>query len=162
LEWLCAAAAPAGDGLAWTGVPRGDEVDPTLYSGGAGIVLAFLEGHRHFGDERWADQAQRGASVLAAGIDGWVQRSLYFGTMGMAVALWAVADQLRHREAELAARRALAAVRASFDGERWGPQFDLLGGNAGIALGALQIGDLELAEMAVTPYLRTAEPTGAA
>lgn len=52
-------------------------------------------------------------------------------------------------------------VRASFDGERWGPQFDLVGGNAGIALGALHMGDLELAETAATPYLRTAEPTAA-
>jgi hypothetical protein len=75
----------------------------------------------------------------------------------MAVALRAVADQLRDREAERAAGRALALVRSSFDGERWGPQFDLLGGNAGIALGALHLGDVELAELAVTPYLRTAE-----
>jgi hypothetical protein len=36
---------------------------------------------------------------------------------------------------------------------------DLLGGNAGIALGALAVGDPELALMAVTPFLSTAEPT---
>jgi hypothetical protein len=60
---------------------------------------------------------------------------------------------------EQAARRAVARVRALFDGERWGPQFDLLGGNGGIALGALRLGDVELAVNAVTPYLRTAEVT---
>ncbi len=159
LEWLSAAAVPTGD--AWTGVSSRDEVDPTLYSGGAGIVLAFLEAYRHFGDERWAEHAQRGARFLAAGVDGWTHSSLYIGTTGMAVALRAVADQLPDREISQAAERALAAVRASFDGERWGPQFDLLGGNAGIALGAVQVGDLELALTAVTPYLRTAEPTQA-
>jgi Lanthionine synthetase C-like protein len=161
LEWLCASAVSAGDHLAWTGVPSGVEVDPTLYSGGAGIVLAFLEGHGHFGDDRWADRAQRGARDLAARVEGWAHSSLYFGTMGMAVALRAVADQLQDTEAEHAVGHALAAVRASFDGERWGPQFDLLGGNAGIALGAVQVGDIELAEMAVMPYLHAAEPTPA-
>jgi len=39
---------------------------------------------------------------------------------------------------------------------------DLIGGNAGIALGALSAGDIELADLAVTPYLRTAEPTSQA
>lgn len=70
-----------------------------------------------------------------------------------------LADQLNNGAAKQAARRALARVRVFFDGERWGPQFDLLGGNAGIALGALRVGDVELAEEAVTPYLRTAEGT---
>ncbi len=36
-----------------------------------------------------------------------------------------------------------------------------MGGNAGIALGALSLGDVALAELAVTPYLRTAESTPA-
>jgi hypothetical protein len=34
-----------------------------------------------------------------------------------------------------------------------------LAGNAGIGLGALHAGDLDLAVMAVTPYLTTADPT---
>jgi hypothetical protein len=37
--------------------------------------------------------------------------------------------------------------------------FELLGGNAGIAVGALQAGDPELAVLAVEPYLRAADPT---
>jgi hypothetical protein len=37
--------------------------------------------------------------------------------------------------------------------------FELLAGNAGIALGALHAGDIELAVLAVTPYLQTADPT---
>ncbi len=37
--------------------------------------------------------------------------------------------------------------------------FELLFGNAGIGLGALAAGDVELAVAAVTPYLSTADPT---
>ena len=55
--------------------------------------------------------------------------------------------------------RGLAGVRAAFDGERWGDAYELMFGNAGIGLAALRLGDPELAEAAVAPYLRTAEPT---
>ncbi len=94
LDWLVSSA-------------RGAEPDPTLYSGDAGIVLTLVEAHRHFDDDRWADAAVRGARGLAAALDGWDHRSLYFGTTGMAVALHAVAllpGRLRRRTA---ARRAL-------------------------------------------------------
>jgi hypothetical protein len=37
--------------------------------------------------------------------------------------------------------------------------FELLGGNAGIGLGALYAGDIDLALLAVTPYLAAADPT---
>ena len=37
-----------GSALAWAG-RSDDELDPTLYGGTAGIVLALLEGYRHFG-----------------------------------------------------------------------------------------------------------------
>jgi hypothetical protein len=53
----------------------------------------------------------------------------------------------------------LNRVRARFDGRRWGDMFELLYGNAGIALGALHAGDLDLAVLAVEPYLDTADPT---
>ena len=79
----------------------------------------------------------------------------------MAFALRAVGRLLGERAADEAAARALETVRSRFDGERWNDQFELLGGNAGIALGALAAGDPGLALLAVTPYLRTAEPTAA-
>jgi hypothetical protein len=89
----------------------------------------------------------------------WENSSLYHGLTGMAVALHAVHERLGDAASGASASRALELVRGRFDGTRWGPQLDLLGGNAGIALGALAIGDLELAVMAVEPYLRTAEST---
>ncbi|MEJ7629512.1 MAG: lanthionine synthetase LanC family protein [Nocardioidaceae bacterium] len=159
LDWLLGSAREAGTGLAWTGTASDDELDPTLYSGAAGIVIALLEAHRHFNDDRYAQAAIQGARALAATAPRWEHCSLYFGITGMAVSLRAVEDLLGDTVAGAAAERALQRVRARFDGERWSDQFELLGGNAGVALGALTAGDLELAVLAVTPYLRTAEPT---
>lgn len=160
LEWLLGQARDTGHGaLAWTGTPTDDELDPTLYSGAAGIVVALLEGRAHFGDERYGDAAVRGARSIAAALDAWEYNSLYFGLAGMALALHEVHRTLGDEAAGAAVGRALALLRERFDGERWGEQFELLGGNAGIALGALHCGDPELALLAVTPYLWKAEPT---
>lgn len=160
LEWLLAVAQEDGTALAWTGSPDDDELNPTLYSGTAGIVLAFLEGYRHFGDDRYAVAAARGARSIAAAVDReWELSSLYFGLAGMAFALHAAAGLVGERTAGLVAARALGLVRSRFDGERWADQFELLGGNAGIALAAAATGDVDLAVLAVTPYLATAERT---
>jgi hypothetical protein len=160
LEWLLVVARERGTALAWTECPDDEELDPSLYSGTAGIVLAFLEGYRHFGDDRYARAAARGAqSVITAVDQQWEQSSLYFGLAGMAFALRAVHDMLGDHAAGQASARALGLVRSRFDGERWADEFELLGGNAGIALAAAAAGDLDLAVLAVTPYLATAEPT---
>lgn len=159
LSWLLAAAGETRNGLVWTGRLDDDEIDPTLYSGAAGIVIALLEAHRHFGDDRYADAAVRGARAIAAAVDEVDHCSLYFGLTGMAVALHAVDDLLDDPAAAAAADHALELVRSRFDGERWSDQFELLGGNAGIALGALAVGRPDLAVLAVMPYVRTAEPT---
>lgn len=159
LTWLIGQATETPDGLVWTGTASDVEVDPTLYGGAAGIVLTLLEAHQHFADERYADAAARGARALAAMVDDVEHCSLYFGLTGMAVALHSVGERLADDESRAAATRALRLVRSRFDGERWSDQFELLGGNAGIALGALSAGDADLAQLAVEPYLRTAEPT---
>lgn len=157
LDWLLAAARPAGTGLAWTFTEDDDEVDPTLYNGGAGIVLALLEAQHHFGADRYGDAALRGARALAA-----TERdssALYFGETGIAFVLHAVGDRLGDAESAAAARVVLDRVRSRFDGERWNEMTELFVGNAGIALGALAAGDVALAELAVEPYLRLADPT---
>ncbi|MFD0020322.1 lanthionine synthetase LanC family protein [Streptomyces sp. NPDC058382] len=162
LDWLLGTARPApGGGLTWTTRPSDDELNPSLYSGTSGVVLALLEAERHFGDARYGDAASRGARSIAAAAEGWDLSSLYFGLTGMAFALRAVHGRLGDAAAGVAASRALGLVRSRFDGTRWGPQSDLLGGNAGIALGALAGGDIELAVLAVTPYTATWEATPA-
>ncbi|HEX3589364.1 MAG TPA: lanthionine synthetase LanC family protein [Pseudonocardiaceae bacterium] len=159
LDWLLARARPAGAGLAWGSTEADDEPNPTLYSGAAGIVLALLEGQRHRADDRYGDAALRGAHALAAAVDETEDCSLYFGLTGMAVALRAVDTVLGDQRSAAAADRALRQVRAGFDGRRWSPMFELLAGNAGIGLGALQAGDADLAVLAVAPYVDSADPT---
>jgi hypothetical protein len=165
LEWVTGTAIADGDGVWWSGVPSSAEPDPTLYHGTAGIVLALLEAHAHFGDPRWGELAGRGTRWLAAAIDTLDTSrypALYFGATGTAFALHEAAERLGDDETEgarAAAARGLAAVRAAYDGERWGDAYELMLGNAGIGLAALRLGDAELAEAAVAPYLRTAEAT---
>jgi hypothetical protein len=159
VDWLLGSARTSGADLTWTAAPSDTEADHTLYSGGAGIVFALLEAQHHVDDDHYGDAAVRAARALAAAVDQERHWSLYTGLTGMAVALHAVHDRLGDAPSGAAARAALTRVRAHFDGQRWGPMFELLGGNAGIALGALAVGDLELALLAVTPYRATADPT---
>ena len=158
-DWMIGRARRTDTGLTWATTGTGTEADHTLYSGGAGIVLALLEAQRHFQDDRYGDAALRGAAALAAALDGEEDCSLYFGLTGTAVALRAVHHLLGDPAADRAAARALSRVRSRFDGRRWGAMFELLFGNAGIALGALHAGDLDLAVLAVQPYLDTADRT---
>ncbi|MFD8540580.1 lanthionine synthetase LanC family protein [Streptomyces rubrogriseus] len=160
LRWLTGAARETpGGGLAWPVRPSDDAVEPMLYNGTAGNVPVLLEAWRHFGDDAYADTALRAARDLAARVDDLEDDSLYFGRTGLALVLRAVHAELGDPASGEAADRALHLVRSRFDGTRWGELFELMGGNAGIGLGALLAGDPELAVLAVEPYLRTAERT---
>jgi len=159
LTWLLHSAVRVGDGLGWSGATKDNEVDPTLYSGGAGVVVALLEGSQFFDEPHYAQAALAGARVLEEFADSWDHHGLYFGRTGIAFALHAVGDILDEPEYVVASRRVLDGVREAFDGERWSVQIELLGGNAGIALGALAMDDVDLAVLAVEPYVRLAEPT---
>lgn len=138
-DWLTCHAAIDGD-------------DPSLYHGLAGVVLALHEAHRHFGDSAYGDAVELGVEALTGRAERLDGSSLYFGLTGVAVALRALGR-------DGAADKALSRVRDCFDGHGWGEMHELLMGNAGIGLGALQAGDLDLAVTAVSPYLSTADPT---
>jgi lantibiotic modifying enzyme len=155
VRWLLATAQASGAGLTWPDAPG----DHALYTGDAGVALALLEAHHHFGDDRYAEAAVRGARTVATAVEAWGWDGFYFGLTGMAFVLHTIGQRYGEPSLDRAATRALDRVRSRFDGERWSEWFELLGGNAGIALGALALGDLELAELAVTPYLRRAEST---
>lgn len=159
LDWLLSSAVPTETGLAWTGIPDEDEFLFDLYQGASGIVISLLEGYRDLGDERYATAALRGARTIATAVPEETECGLYRGLAGMAFALRAVGDACGDTELNAAADHALARVRSAFDGDRFGDPVDLIGGNSGIALAALAVGDVELAELAVTPLLRTAETT---
>ncbi|HTX00738.1 MAG TPA: lanthionine synthetase LanC family protein [Acidimicrobiales bacterium] len=147
LGWLVDSATPTEAGLAWPWRRNGDP-DPSLYRGAAGICFALLEARRagprlDRAEDDYGDLALRTARQLSRHVDEVGQRhcGLYLGLTGLAVALHAVGEVLGDDASSSEARRALDLVRSRFDGERWGEQFELLGGNAGIALGALQVGD---------------------
>ncbi|MER6287921.1 lanthionine synthetase LanC family protein [Streptomyces sviceus] len=161
LRWLVAAARETGEGgLAWPTAPSQEETDPTLYSGTAGIVSVLLEAWRHFGDDSYADLALRaGRALAAAAVDGGEDDSLYFGRSGVALVLHTLREELGDTACGTGADRAMTLVRSHFDGERWGELFELMGGNGGIGLAALTVGDPEFAVLAVEPYLRAAEKT---
>ena len=129
-----------------------DTDDPSLYQGLAGVVLTLHEAHQHFGEERYGHGAERGADVLCEMVDHVEDCSLYFGLAGAAFALRALGR-------DEAADSALHRIRERFDGQRWNDMFELFKGNAGIGLGALRAGAVDLAVSAVTPYLTTADPT---
>jgi len=126
--------------------------DPSLYHGLSGIVLALHEARVHFDDGRYDAAVERGLDILSAHIETVDNASLYFGLAGMAFCL----HRLGRDEA---AGRALTRIRRMFDGERWNPMFELFMGNAGIGLGALHAGDLDLAVQAVQPYVEKADRT---
>ncbi|WP_325603961.1 lanthionine synthetase LanC family protein [Nocardioides sp.] len=130
-----------------------DVEDPSLYHGQAGVVLALQEAFEHFGDERYRRAVADGGDALTGSIEVLEDCSLYFGLSGIAVAL-------RSLGRDEAADRALSRARDRFDGERWNQMFELFMGNAGIGLGALVVGDVDLAVTAVTPYLSWADRTG--
>ena len=159
LRWLEHSAIATDAGLAWAYAPSSEEIVQDLYSGGAGIAMTFMEAYRHFGSDRFGDVAAAASRELIAHYERLDHCSLYFGLTGIAAALHSASNILGDSNAEKCATNILDRVRSRFDGERWSDQFELLGGNAGIALGALYVGDLDLAILAVTPYLENAIPT---
>lgn len=124
----------------------------SLYHGLGGVVLALHEADQHFGDDRYGEAVERGADALSTDLDDVESCSLYFGIAGTAFVLHALGRTD-------ASTRALGMVHQRFDGHRWNEMFELFMGNAGIGLAALQAGDLDLAVLAVTPYLTTADRT---
>jgi hypothetical protein len=150
-----AARAESIDGLAraavgWLiGALPGLEDDPSLYHGRAGALWALHEADAVDGA---LGAAARVADALADEVDTLEDCSLYFGLTGVAVALSRAG---RHGAAE----RALDRVRARLAEPRVGGMNELLLGNAGIALGAVQLGDLDLACASVAPYVTSADRT---
>ncbi|MEH0396208.1 lanthionine synthetase LanC family protein [Streptomyces sp. B21-088] len=137
------------------------QVTPVLYNGSSGVISALLDAWRYFADDRYADMALRGARGVAVAVEDWLDSGLYTGVAGMAVALRGVHRVLGDTAAGASADRALDVLRSRYDGAGWNDWFELMIGNAGIALAALECGDLDLAQLAVDRYARTAESTTA-
>ncbi|MHC3820275.1 lanthionine synthetase LanC family protein [Streptomyces sp. DT9] len=161
LEWLMKAARDTDDGVVWPNTLADDQVTPELYSGSSGVLPALLDAWQYFADDRYADAALRGARSVADAVEDWEDSGLYTGVAGMAVALRGVHRVLGDAAAGASADRALDVLRSRYDGTGWNNRFELIVGNAGIALAALECGDLSLAQLAVDRYAGAAEPTTA-
>jgi lantibiotic modifying enzyme len=161
LEWLTSSARDDERGsIAWPEQRSDAQPAASLYMGTAGVVVTLLEAHHALGVDRYAQLAARGARWLAQQLDD-EETGLYLGLTGTAFALFAVERALGDTEAGKASRRALGIVRSRFDGHRWNAFTELLYGHAGIALGALAAGDLDLAVLASDALASLAEPTDA-
>ena len=71
LDWLISSARVTDNGVAWADSRSAEELLPTLYSGGAGIVMTLLEAYRHFNDDRFGDIALRASREIGANIETW-------------------------------------------------------------------------------------------
>jgi hypothetical protein len=129
-----------------------DPVDYSLYHGLAGSALCLLEIDRHLARDSYAPRIARCGELLTRAIGDLEDASLYLGLTGLAFALGELGWNT-------GADEALAKVRRLYDGTRWNEMFELMMGNAGVALGALSAGDVELAVQAVEPYVASADPT---
>ncbi|MFL1901116.1 lanthionine synthetase LanC family protein [Streptomyces tauricus] len=161
LDWLMKAARDLDDGVAWPNTLADGQLRPRLYDGSSGVLPTLLDAWRYFADDRYADMALRGARGVAVAVEDWEDSGLYAGVAGMAVALRGVHRVLGDTASGAAADRALDVLRARYDGAGWNDWFELIAGNAGIALAALECGDVDLALLAVDRYARAAEPTAA-
>ncbi|MFG3142380.1 lanthionine synthetase LanC family protein [Streptomyces sp. NPDC048211] len=161
LEWLLKAGRDTDGGLGWPDRLIDDQVTPVLYSGTSGVLATLLDAWLYFADDRYADAAVRGARSVAAAVENWEASGLYTGVAGMAVALRGVHRVLGDSAAGASADRALHILRSRYDGTAWNDCYELIVGNAGIALAALECGDVDLACLAVERYPHTAEATTA-
>jgi uncharacterized protein YyaL (SSP411 family) len=159
-QWIRSAQVPKETGIGWLPDPDHPEKsatigpDNTIYSGGAGIVLFFLELARATGDNSYLKDAARGADYLAAswqtlpgkqGTSILRDRGLSFdqGLAGTAFALaetWKATGNTHYRDAALAATHALASqAYPAGAGVEWLPS-PAVGQGGGIVLYLLYAG----------------------
>lgn len=159
LDWLTAQAREDEDGgIAWPYVPSAEKVNHSLYHGGTGIIPAYIAAAEHFGDDGYAETAVRAARTMARAED-WEELTLFYGHAGMAVVFKEIHERYGDELCGKAAERSLGIVREAYDGRRWGEMFELMFGNAGFAIAALRLGDDELAQLALQPYVDEARAT---
>ncbi|HVT38345.1 MAG TPA: lanthionine synthetase LanC family protein [Gemmatimonadaceae bacterium] len=153
-HWIRSTAIDTGTGRSWPATPfdaKRGAPETTLYSGGPGVVIFYLELHAATGERRFLDEAVRGALPLAAGIpvqgSAVEQAGLYEGLAGHVFTLHAVHRASGQEELHAAALRgarllASAARRFGDGGVAWNDVTDIISGSAGIGLTLLATRDL--------------------
>ena len=159
LRWVAESAVPADGGVSWPETREpGSPLADNLYSGTAGVLVAFAEARVSGIDE--FDDSARGAvgrleilaAALAADLGGRTRAAgddplsvtelgLYEGLAGHAAALRAWAEAAGDGRAAAAAQAAVAAVAAAAtSGRALSPFRDVIAGEAGMLLTMLDLG----------------------
>jgi hypothetical protein len=158
-HWLEATAVRLDDGWAWPAVPDDwagrtvpkESLDPSLYSGSAGILLfgiALAEATAHTGPDGsrtsgspFLELPDRAAAHLIATLPTKVEGEgcgLYTGIAGIGFALREWSEVTHRVEGDRAARRCVellgAAARPADTGIEWSDCTDVISGGAGIGL----------------------------
>jgi lantibiotic modifying enzyme len=151
-RWIQASAIVGPHGTTWLANPA----DPAstasdLYSGGAGVVLFFLELHRATGDPAHLATARSGADALLAALDTEADPGLYTGLAGIGFVLTEVWRSTGIAAYGEGARRVVAMLQARAiergAGIEWSDTTDVISGAAGIGLFLLLAADaLDLPE----------------
>lgn len=141
-KWLRSTAIDSTEGFSWPADPNDTKtVSNNLYSGGAGVVLFFIELYQSTGDAEYLNIAKRGGDFLVASIParaGGEEAGLYTGVAGVGYALYElykVSEVVKYRDA---ASRVVDLLEssASRDGDHysWGAVNDIISGKAGVGL----------------------------
>jgi lantibiotic modifying enzyme len=153
-RWIRSTAIDTPRGRTWPATPGEDgrgAPATTLYSGAPGVVLFYLELHACTGEQRFLDEAVRGALDIAEAIPPAnapvTQAGLYEGLAGHMFVLQAThrasgRDDLRAAAARAAGALALAARPGPRGTVSWNDTTDIISGSAGIGLALLSARDL--------------------
>jgi len=144
--WIGSTTVETPHGPVWpVDVFKPEAVRPRLGDGVAGIVWFFLELYETTREDRYLDEARRGADYLLATLPERLDAesyhpaaTLYGSVPGAGVALYEVyraTREARYRDGALRSVDLLHAYARQHDGvEGWPPQNDVLNGNAGAGL----------------------------
>lgn len=138
-KWLQTQSIRKDDRASWPSDPADPaSVNSTLYSGGAGVVLFFLEAHHATGDPEYLELARQGANVLLESGDGELSLGLYDGLAGTAFALLethqATGDPRYRQAAMQQIDQIIAGAKRVGAGVEWNESTDIISGSAGIGL----------------------------
>lgn len=174
-RWIRSTLGDAAAGKLWPPVPPPgvdtfDRSALTLYHGAPGVILFYLELYAATHEQRFLDEAVRGATALASAVDaaGDIGAGLYEGNAGVA---WVLHETHRASGREdigaatvRLAKRLAGSAKRDGDAAWWSDSTDIVSGNAGVLLALLRlravIGDeaIDLARRAGDALLTVSVP----
>lgn len=147
-EWIRHTAIRTDVGTVWPADPEATRSAPSnLYSGGAGVVLFFLELSRSTGEDSYLEDARSGAAFLIATLPDDLKKpgsaGLYTGVAGTGFVLgelFRTTGESTHRNGALRCLELLKAGATTVGrGVQWSDTSDIISGGAGVGLFLLDL-----------------------